>query len=116
MANTVPLVCCNCRQFLLPIKFSHHTWLVCDNAEGHCYLFAERQVLVLRDGGKSDEEKKGLASARVQRLDYEETKLLYRENYQYARSLGIPSVSARDYRSKSREEIEKAAASMSRVC
>jgi len=67
---------------------------------------------VLRDGDKPEEEKKGLASARVQRLDYEETKLLYRENYQYARSLGIPSVSARDYRSKSKEQIEKAAAAM----
>jgi len=112
MANTVPLLCRHCGGLLISIGFKRHYCLVCDNAEDHCYLFRQRQVIIPRNGDEPEGTPKGLPSARVLRRDYEETKIRYKENYQYARSLGIPSITARDFRNKGKEQIEKAAAAM----
>ena len=92
---------------MISIKFSHHNCFVCDN--WHCYLFRERQFIVPRDGEEAREKLKETSSEHVFRPNYEVTKELMNENYRYARSLGIPAITARDFRCKSREEIEKAA-------
>ena len=109
MTNTVPLLCSNCGQPLISIKFKHHYCLVCDNAKERCHLFRGTQFIMPRDGEEPREKLKETSSEHVYRPNYEVTKELMNENYRYARSLGIPAITARDFRCKSREEIEKAA-------
>lgn len=109
MPSTDSHLCANCLQSLIYIKFAYHYCLVCDNAEGRCHLFRERQGYVPRDEGKSEVKPKGLPSVRVLRPDYQPFKTRLKENYHFARSLHIPSVVARDLRNKSKKEIEKVA-------
>ena len=109
MANTVPLLCSNCGQPLISIKFKHHYCLVCDNAKERCHLFRGTQFIMPRDGEEPREKLKETSSEHVYRADYEETKDRYKKMYRYARHCGIPAITARDFRCKSREEIEKAA-------
>ena len=113
MTNMDSLLCVHCRQPLTYIKFSQYYRLVCDNDS--CILFREGQGNVPWEDNEFHEKPKGLPSARILRPDYEPYKARCRKGYAYGRSLGMSSEEARDYRSKSKKEIEKAAEKFVRV-
>jgi hypothetical protein len=107
MANTDSRLCVHCFQPLIYIKFSHHWRSVCDNDS--CILFREGQGNIPREDNEPQDKPRGLPSARILRLDYEPYKARCRDGYAYGRSLGLTSVQARDFRNKSKKEIEKVA-------
>lgn len=112
MPSTNSHLCVHCLQPLIYIKFSQHYLLVCDNDS--CILFREGQGSIPRVNDEPQEKPKRLPSAQVLRPDYQASKTRGRENYQFARSLNIPSVIARDLRTKSHKEIERTAKAIRR--
>lgn len=107
-------LCSHCLQPLIYIPFPKYYRLVCD--KDLCPLFREGQGNVERDDGNEPGEKpKGLPSARVLTQKYQASLVRGKENYHFATSLGIPSVVARDLRTKSKAKIKRAAKELVRA-
>lgn len=105
MTKQSEVLCRWCDHPLVVFKFRRHSVFACDNPR--CYLFRGRQGIIPRVD--IDDEPRGLTTARVLYPNKDEYNANAKENYHYARSLGIACGVARDFRHKGKEAIEKAA-------
>lgn len=114
MPSTNPHLCAHCLQPLIYIPVGRYYRIVCDNTKNGrpCLLSRECQGIMPRENNKLQDKHKRLPSAHVFRPGYEEYNERGRKNYQFARSLSIPSKIASKLRNKSKKEIKKVAKEM----